>query len=307
MTAVAAKTPDVPAPLTFPVHTGKSLTLVEMSAVLARSFAKVIVIAGDAESGKSTLLATLYEQFQHGPFADLEFAGSLTLHGFEERIHDSRIASFRAQSVTPRTSRQDGVRFLHLKVKAQECKAMTELLISDLAGELFEDLRSSTDACRRFPALRRADCFVCVVDGEALVDSQRCHRVTVQARDFVRSVLDASVLPDGGGVQLLLTKWDVVTASADKAKANSMWDDLVEQVKGHCTARAVPFSAVKTSARPKLSVDVSAAFGMAGMVQTWMVGQLDRRTISVPANALAEPFREIDRFGALAPRRGGQP
>lgn len=299
MTALDANILDVPLRLTFPIHTGKSLVLQEVSAILARSFARVVILAGDAESGKSTLLATLYEQFQRGAFGDFEFAGSMTLHGFEERIHDSRIASFRQRPTTPRTSHHDGVRFLHLRIRDPKRSIPTDLLISDLAGELFDDLRSSTAACHQFSAFRRADCFVSVVDGEALIDPQRRHRIAVQARDFVRGVLDAGVLPPSARVQLLLTKWDLVAASPEKGPAESIWDDLACQVNKRCNAVGVPFTALRTSARPGTSPDVPAAFGLTSLLQAWLPEQIARHAVATSQPSRATNAREIDRFGML--------
>ncbi|MFT3686380.1 MAG: hypothetical protein QM783_15910 [Phycisphaerales bacterium] len=295
--AVSPNTPAATAPPTFPLHTGKGLTVAETSTVLGRSPAHVVIIAGEAESGKSTLLATLYEQYVHGAFGGFQFAGSLTLQAFDERAHDSRIASMRTTPTTPRTSSHDGIRFLHLRVAPDDGGDAQDLLISDLAGELFESLRSSTDALRQFAPLRRADSFVSVVDGEALVDVLRRHRAVAKARDFVRSVLDAKLLPSGASVQMVLTKWDVVAGSAEKAAAEAQWEELVSRTRELCVQHSVHFEALKTSARSSTAANVSAAYGIADALRLWTVSSLGRRKFPATDFVPHKIVREIDRFG----------
>src|SRR5436309_12137608 len=58
----------------------------------ARSF-HLIVLAGEPGSGKTTLIASIYEQFLSGPLDEFTFAGSQTLVGFELRCHESRVDS----------------------------------------------------------------------------------------------------------------------------------------------------------------------------------------------------------------------
>src|SRR5258706_16328307 len=82
--------------------------------VTAQSLTNVILFAGTAESGKTTLLATLYLLFQKGPFATFSFAGSRTLVGFERRVHNARLSS---KLSIPRTERSKSSELLHLPVR----------------------------------------------------------------------------------------------------------------------------------------------------------------------------------------------
>ena len=81
------------------LHEGDDLTISKASKITRSCVTRFITLAGAAESGKTTLLASIYECFQKGGFADYYFAGSLTLPGYEKRCHLSRIESGLSESV----------------------------------------------------------------------------------------------------------------------------------------------------------------------------------------------------------------
>jgi hypothetical protein len=68
-------------------------TLMSASEITVAHLTRVIVVAGEADSGKTTLLASLIDRFQRGPFSDYRFAGCKTLMGFEQRCHLARLKS----------------------------------------------------------------------------------------------------------------------------------------------------------------------------------------------------------------------
>jgi hypothetical protein len=121
--------------------------------ITTRAPTNVILFAGTAESGKTTLLATLYLLFQKGPFASFSFAGSRTLVGFEQRVHNARLASNLSK---PRTERSKVSELLHLRVRKEDRSIPAqELLLCDLWGEDTETrripLRAASDS-RSFDA-----------------------------------------------------------------------------------------------------------------------------------------------------------
>src|SRR5437868_1064496 len=68
---------------------------------------RLIVIAGPASSGKTTLVVSIYELFQWRAVPDWLFSGCATFRGFELRSHPSRIASERVVPYTDRTLNTD--------------------------------------------------------------------------------------------------------------------------------------------------------------------------------------------------------
>ena len=93
---------------------GNGLSAAETVAITRRALTSVVLFAGTAGCGKTTLLASLYLLFQRGPFAGYNFAGSDTLVGFEERVSLARTASGRDAPTTPRTRVSE---YLHLRVR----------------------------------------------------------------------------------------------------------------------------------------------------------------------------------------------
>ena len=93
-TADADQKTDDPMTLLDLPH-GKGLKASETAAITRRALTSVVLFAGTADCGKTTLLATLHLLFQRGPFAGYNFAGSDTLVGFEDRVSLARTASGR--------------------------------------------------------------------------------------------------------------------------------------------------------------------------------------------------------------------
>jgi Double-GTPase 2 len=96
---------------------GKPLRSTEATNLLRAQPTPVVLLAGAAKSGKTTLLASLHDCFQWGPFAGYLAAGSETLLGFEEQCFDSRVASGAEKPSTGRTSLEAGQQFYHLRVR----------------------------------------------------------------------------------------------------------------------------------------------------------------------------------------------
>ena len=86
------------------------------SDTLRRSLSRVVGIVGAHNSGKTSFIAGLYDLFQMGTVGNIAFAGSFTLHAFEQVCHDARAASLRNVAHSPRTERGE-VRFYHLDLK----------------------------------------------------------------------------------------------------------------------------------------------------------------------------------------------
>src|SRR5687767_14635843 len=95
---------------------GEALTAQRATAITAAAPTRVVILAGAEDSGKTTLLTSLYEKFLQGRFADHLFAGSATLPAYEQRCHRARIQSGAVDPDTERTKGLD-VRLLHLKLR----------------------------------------------------------------------------------------------------------------------------------------------------------------------------------------------
>src|SRR4051812_46965051 len=65
------------------------------SRLLRAGETRIIAVIGPSDAGKTSLIASLYDLFQEGPVAGVEFARSRSLHAFERTCHDARAASRR--------------------------------------------------------------------------------------------------------------------------------------------------------------------------------------------------------------------
>jgi hypothetical protein len=82
---------------------GEELDLNGAAEIMGASLSRVIVVAGDVNSGETTLIAALYDKFNEAPFANYLFAGSKTLVAMERRSHLARLTSGALRPNTERT------------------------------------------------------------------------------------------------------------------------------------------------------------------------------------------------------------
>jgi len=190
---------------------GLDLTPATASRITRARLTHVVVIAGDQDAGKTTLLASLYDRFQEGSFGGFLFAGCDTLPGLERRCFPSRLLSERVHPDTIRTPRGDGQSLLHLRLRKQDLsRATQDLLLSDISGEFFRDACDSTDGCQQLKILRRADHLALCLDGEKLASSGLRHEAIQTSKLLLQSALDAEMIGRRTFVDVLITKRDLL-------------------------------------------------------------------------------------------------
>jgi hypothetical protein len=274
--------------------------------VTSKAPTRVVVVCGMPRTGKTTLILSMYERFQLGPIQGFSFAGTRTPHAFEEWCHDSREISGREHAETVRSplTLPEENRFLHLRIATNLPEAtggsggmrprpIRDLLITDLHGEMFERIRDDADAARRMPVLWRADHFVQLVDGKALVDAAERHRITATARQILQSCLEAGVLSKRTIVHLVGTKWDIVRASAVADDVDKFWATKVDATRALLSGRVGKFYAHKTAGRaaPRGSLE---SWGALDLLSSWT-----NEVLYEPSSDIPEPFeakREFDRL-----------
>ncbi len=171
---------------------------------------RLIVLAGGVGSGKSTIISSMYEILQIGPIQKFLFAGSRTLLGFERISHDSRITSKRTTPITDRTKRTKDFLLLHVAFIEETTRTRSDLLLTDVSGELFDEIRDSTEECIRNPILLRCDHFVMLIDGEKLSNPLMRSKAVNDGVLLLRRLLDAKILHNNSLVNVVLTKMDIV-------------------------------------------------------------------------------------------------
>ena len=214
----AAPTPAAEGPKFVELFAGAALSAADADAVTLRSQTHLVVFAGAVGSGKTTVIASIYELLSQGPLAGLRFAGSRSLLGFEQICHLNRLASGGAQPDTQRTIPAEEASYYHLALKGTEDDARRRhVLLSALSGELFRMAKDSREDAQRLTYLRRADTIVVLVDGARLaVLAQRTNAHT-EAASILESFIDAKMVGASCRVEFVFSKLDRVNAGGQAA------------------------------------------------------------------------------------------
>lgn len=220
--AESPESPDTPdiedVPAFIELYTGSELRCEEAESVTLRSPTHLVVFAGAAESGKTTVISSIYEHLNQGPFAGFQFAGSRSLFGFEQICHLNRLASRGTRPDTPRTTASEEATYYHLALRGTEPGApRRHVLLSAISGEVFQLARSSREDCQRLTFLHRANTLVVLVDGARLaVPAQRTNAQS-DASGILDSFIDARMISRHCRVELVFTKLDRIVEAGQAA------------------------------------------------------------------------------------------
>jgi hypothetical protein len=197
---------------------GQSLDPVAVEAFLRKSPARFVTILGDRDSGKTTLICSIYDRFLRGPFAGCLFAGSRSLFDLERWSHPSREASGGVVPETAHTSLDEGLRFFHLAVaKTADPKQRSDLMFSDRAGEFYRSVRNVPERAQELDEVRAADTLVLLLDGKRLAQADEREQALSSVRQIIRLFVDADVLQHRPALQIVTTKLDLVEKSAERS------------------------------------------------------------------------------------------
>ena len=200
----------------IPLRSGEAMRPEEVETFLLAQRARMVAIIGESYSGKTTLLASLYERFTKGPFAALQFAGSRTIVGFEKRLHLSRVESGATIPDTDRTSFLDGLVHYHLALApANDPGRKTHLLLADRAGEAYEQARADSNKVAGLAELRRAARIVLLLDGSKLAEQAERAGAMQNIRQLLRALTDGGMLDTDSHVQIVTTKLDLLERAED--------------------------------------------------------------------------------------------
>ncbi len=297
-TEPAARNGQDTAPATnVTLSSGEDLTPEAAAAITQQSVTRVILFAGAVGSGKTTLMASIYERFQEHPLAGYLFAGSYTLAGFEQRCHLARIASERTRPDTERTSLAQGFRFLHLRVRGEDLRDPSrDLLLADVSGERFRRARDSTDECEGLDILLRADRLVILVDCERLVEPRKRHQAAVEPQTLLRGFLDAEMLARHAYVDVVFAKWDLVQTAGAGHAALSYVDTVRAQFTQRFEGRVRGLRFFYVAARPIPAADMPIGVGLDDLFKAWMTGDTPHLHRMNAAHLYTGANREFDHY-----------
>ena len=227
------------------VHLGgdDSLSTLEADQLAGEYGATVVLVAGEYESGKTTLLVELYGRFLIGPFCGLKFAGTRTLDAFDKRHFPTRYDSGWQAPTSEHTSDED-MRVLHLRLWNGARHRV--LMPTDIKGEFFERVIDGRDVQEEVPIAHRADKTLVLIDGASISDTSRRQQAMQRARLLIGGLTEEGGLQGGRPLAIVLAKQDLLDS-----ESQSWFDEnvsaLVEQAQNR---GAGPVDVIQIAARP---------------------------------------------------------
>jgi len=257
---------------------GKELTDVEALELAKSRPMQWIVLAGPIDSGKTTLLTSLYELFQWKKVKGFAFAGSTTLPAFEERCYLSRRDS---GNVVPRTQRTlykgPDPEYLHLRIRSTTgLRSVTDFLFTDVSGELFEHARDSVTECKEMLFLKRAHHFLLFLDSARGVQQGRWAMVD-DCKALLRSCMDSEMIWEDCVVNVLWSRFDYFMAK-EAEDGHKQFRSEVEKEFRKTFARLGPrlkFSEI--AARPLEKPDLHFGHGVQALLDQWAATPLEMK------------------------------
>ena len=252
------------------IELSRSIVLEAQSAsnLLAERSSRVIGVIAPYDSGKTSLIAAIYDAFQRGPVSTMAFAGSSTLHSFEAACHDSRTASRREEATIFRTPRGDG-RYYHIDLCPEEGGEVLTLLLADRAGEEYSMVSSDISNAHNLFEVRRADTLTVLIDGVRLINPKERHNVRAEIEGILQGLLDGSALNKRQRLAIALTKHDAVQNSGRADTAISDFERLVASIR---TTFGTYFAAIETfitAASPKVE-NATRGQGIPELLTFWL-------------------------------------
>ena len=277
------------------LHNGKHLTLSDASEIMASSEVRVVVVAGATNSGKTTMLTSLYEKFLEGPFSGFSFASCKTLAGYEERCHHSRISSERATPTTARTRYSDDVQLLHLEVKSLNSpNDRWNVLFTDIAGERFESASKRQDDCERLDIISRADHFVLLIDCERLIHPEKRQEAVSMPERLMTRCLQGEMLGSNSLVDIVFTKIDLIMALNEVETLNNVVKSQKERFASKFESQVKRLRFVDVAARPEQGSTIEFGFGLENLLTEWIYNRPIRSYLDVQLGALiTDDFRSF--------------
>ncbi|MCG7873095.1 MAG: hypothetical protein JAZ11_13430 [Candidatus Thiodiazotropha lotti] len=271
---------------------GNALTSSEAHHLTRERSTCIVMLVGMVKSGKTTVLAELYEQFRRGQFAGHLFAGSKTIVGFEKICHLARAASQGKTEDTSRTIRESDNNLLHLDLIDQNDGSNKRLLATDLSGELFENATLASDNLLAIPYLRRVNHLVLFADAEKLCDLSERQKLLNKLLVLLRCCTEEAVLQRTCRLTVVVSRHDLLPGDMDTEFLSMMEKRIRSRVARYLNEEPRFLS---LAARPMNAG--KQPYGLAELLSYWLeIAPPPQASLPNFVHAATTAHREIDKL-----------
>ncbi|MGI3898925.1 MAG: TRAFAC clade GTPase domain-containing protein [Janthinobacterium lividum] len=251
-----------------PLEEAVRLSSSEAAAHLTEYESTVVAVIGPSAAGKTCLIAGLHHLFQQGPVGPFEFAGSKTLHAFEEVGHGARLESGFSEPESERTL-SGPAKFFELTLGTVGRIRKRRVLIADRWGEDYQGVLDSHPRPEEFFEVARADVLTMLVDGQRILDPGSRYEVAEEAMATLQVFLEVGLLARSPHLAVVLTKLDIVLDESSRERALADFARLVFRIEGQFATRVTGVSSFRTAASPKVMAAMRGE-GLRELLRCWM-------------------------------------
>lgn len=193
--------------------TGDAFTLSTLSLAAGIRPPVIMALIGLPDAGKTTFLTTFYSRIRREPLGERQFAGSMTLRGWEVLNRHLMWLEGTPPTYPPRTSgaqRTPGL--LHLAVRG-DGDQLTDVVLADTPGEWFLKFSRDASIAGARTTLQLADGLILAIDpGSLTADAQERHAMK---RNLLNLLARVSEVVPGKPLNIVLTRADQAVEETD--------------------------------------------------------------------------------------------
>ncbi len=265
-----------------------------VSELLGARATRFVIVGGPFDSGKTTLISSIFERLHRNTIGSWQFAWSETLLDLEDIGFKGRDASGLNSPVTERTSQQVGRKTYHIRFFNRDSGRVQDILLVDISGEEFEAVRDFNDKCEELQFIRRADHFCFLLDGDRLAVLDKRNEVLPEATTILRALSETKTLLPSTHLQIVVSKFDSLLALPAQEAVNEYLAVVESTMRSRFQDKVASISFVKTIARcPAGSTE--PATGIELLLPVWCNQPRIPRRYTAPDITL-DGYCEFDRF-----------